>query len=136
MVWELKLHLILREPPPATQSHVAGFEGFRILGNAGGPAAPELVRIVEANRSLSSRCYSIGALGYIGPAATNVVPFLLKCLADTNATIRWNTALTLGGIHAQPEVVVPALAKLLDDGDVWVRRDAVNAVGAFGPAAA
>jgi len=49
--WELRLHLIRSAPPPATISHVAGFEGFRILGSAGGPAASGLVRIVEANHS-------------------------------------------------------------------------------------
>ncbi len=132
---ELRLHLIQTAPPPVTQSHAAGFEGFRILGVAGGPAVRELVQIVEADHSLSSRCYSIGALGYIGPAATNAIPFLLAWLTDTNATVRWNTALTLGRIHLQPEIVVPALVRRLDDGDPWVRHDAVKALGAFGPAA-
>lgn len=133
--WELKTHIIRSLPPPASQSHVAGFEGFRILGSAGAPAEPELIRMVESQGSLSSRCYSIGALGFIGPAATNALPFLLKWLTDTNETIRWNSALTLGRIHAKPEIVVPALVKLLDDGDVWVRRDTVNALAAFGPLA-
>ena len=64
------------------------------------------------------------------------MPSLLKWLGDTNATIRWNAALTLGRLHAQSELVVPALINLLDDSDSWVRRDAINALCAFGPEAA
>ena len=133
--WARKLPLVRIDPVPAARLNIAGYEGFKILGGAGRPAIPELVRIVEANRSLSSRCYSIGALGCVGSAATNATPSLLKWLADTNATIRWNTALTLGRIRAQPDIVVPALIKLIEDGDNWVRHEAINALGAFGPQA-
>ena len=43
-----------------------------------------------------------------------------------------SAAITLGRIHAQPEVVVPALVKALRDPDDYVRSDAINALGAFG----
>lgn len=131
-----KQHFIKIDSIPSNRSNIAGYEGFKILGPAGSPAIPELVRLAENEKCFSCRLYSIGSLGWVGPDATNAIPQLVKWLADTNATIRWNTALTLSRIHENPGLVVPALTALLHDPDRQVKLDAINALAAFGPAAA
>jgi hypothetical protein len=131
-----KQHFIQIEFTDSGRCNIAGYEGFKILGPAGAPALPELIRIAKDQRCFSCRLYSIGSLGWVGPGATNAIPYLVKWLGDSNATIRWNTALTLSRIHENPELVVPALIASLHDPDRQVRLDAINALAAFGPAAA
>jgi HEAT repeat protein len=72
-------------------------------------------------------------LGRYGPAASNAVPALLQALNSGDDAVREGAATSLSGIHAEPEVVIPALIKCLDDDDVNVR--AAGALGGFGPAA-
>lgn len=131
-----KQHLIKIEFIDSGRSNVAGYEGFKILGSAGAPAIPELIRIAEDQRCFLCRLYAIGSISCVGPAATNAIPSLIKLLSESNPTVRWNTALALGRIHESPELVVPAMITLLQDPDPNVRFDAIRALAAYGPAAA
>jgi HEAT repeat protein len=69
------------------------------------------------------------ALVKVGPGA---VPALLEGLANSNADLRWHSALTLGRLKAEPRRVVPALIAALHDADGNVREHATRALGTFG----
>jgi RNA polymerase sigma factor (sigma-70 family) len=76
------------------------------------------------------------ALGHIGPAAKEAVPSLLRALNDPNIGVRRVAARALGGIGAEPDLVVPALldclikAGTLQSEEVpYLRQDVSYALG-------
>jgi HEAT repeats len=72
-------------------------------------------------------------LGKYGPAASNAVPALLQALISSDDAVREGAALSLGGIHCEPEVVIPVLIRCLGDDDVSER--AASGLADFGAAA-
>ncbi len=114
---------------------------FRVLGAKARDAVPALIDIYEENISSESRGYTLFALGGIGPDAKAAVPLMLRAVTDTNAVgrqkqiVRGAAIGALGEIHAEPELVVPALAKVLSEQDEYTRFRAAWALGLFGPAA-
>ncbi len=72
-------------------------------------------------------------LGKFGPAARAGVPALLRALNGNDDAVHECAAISLGIIHAEPDLVIPALTRWLDaDG---VKDRAATALGEFGPAA-
>ena len=92
-------------------------DGFRALGPLASNAVPELVKIYDQNLSPMSQATIAGIFGTIGPAAKAAVPSLVRELVNTNGSVRNNAIVALGRIHADPDVVVPALIKALNDSD-------------------
>jgi hypothetical protein len=69
-------------------------------------------------------------LGEYGPAARAAVPVLLQALNGGDDAVRESAAISLGSIHAEPEVVIPALIACLGEDDV--NESVVTALAEFG----
>lgn len=78
------------------------------------------------------RLHAIDSLGSIGPGAADAIPALIGAFDDTDAGVRWHSAVALGKIGP---AAVPRLASALKDGEVNVRRGAAQALGMAGPKA-
>lgn len=120
---------------PAESRQTAALQGFRLLGASASNAVPALIKIYEDHASDEIQLAASQALKYIGPASAGAVPMLLRLATNSNESIRWRAIDTLGGIHASPDVVVPALTAALRDPSASVRMNAADALGNFGPAA-
>lgn len=125
----------LNDPHPGVRQLAT--EALGSFGPDAQPAIPALIEIFDRNTAESS--HAATALGLIGPAARAAVPPLLRGLADTNLDVefRQQRIMALGQIHAEPELVVPALMKSLSetisDSDVRIRLFSTIALGQFGP---
>lgn len=102
---------------------------------------PELkhAREIFSAAATSSNLYFRGS-AFISYSLTNPKLFpnpsvLLGGLQDTSDTVRKYAANCLGRQKANPNIVVPALIKVLSDKDPDVRMYAVIALGKFGPEA-
>lgn len=108
------------------------------LGTVGAGSTVTVPALVSAlgDPDHDVRAAAAGALEHIGPAASPAVGPLVSLLKnDRIGWVRLRAAAALGAIHAEPGVVVPALARQL--GDDWgeMRRQALVSLAAFGPAA-
>jgi len=83
-----------------------------------------------------ARLAAIDVLEALGRQAAPAAPALVVALSDHDRFVRWAAARALGKIRP-PDVgtVVPALARLLGDGDRDVALSALAALAAFGPGA-
>jgi RNA polymerase sigma factor (sigma-70 family) len=104
--------------------------GFRALGDTTKDAIPALIKIYEQNPA--ARLDVLYCLSCIGPAAEDVVPWLLQKLPDSSDKERDYIITTLGEIHAQPDQVVPALINYLNDSDSTIRVHTALALGSYG----
>lgn len=124
----------LSDPYPGVRQLAT--EALGRFGADARPAVPTLVEIYD--QSTDESFHAATALGLIGPAAKSAVPSLLRGLANTNLDyeLRRLTILSLGRIHAEPDLVVPALKKSLsaslDDTDVRLRYFSIMALGQYG----
>jgi len=134
--------------------------GFEILGELGSPAVPALtnllygtnpvVNLLAANSlgyigvaalpalmsALTNRSYNIATLAALsipemGTNALPAVPVFLRDLTNRNHFVRERAVDALGNLHLQPEIVVPALTKLLADPSLTARCLALNSVAQF-----
>ena len=111
-------------------------EALGQFGPEAAPAVPDLIRILDRNDATSTRAAS--ALGHIGPAAKQAIPSLLRSAPKTNrgSEFRFQCILALGGIHQEPELVVPALtsciSETLREQDVRIRLFCAEALGQYG----
>ena len=88
----------------------------------------------KSTRSEPYNNFIVSALGGIGPAASNVVPFLLGAMTNPGPHYLPDSSFrALGQIHAYPEQVVPLMIKFLKDADVNVRNRAITNLRLFGP---
>ena len=109
------------------------FYAFRQLGRDARPAVPELIQIYET--SLDTDCADIipNILVSLGPDDAGTVPALLRVAThSTNNDARVRAIQSLGWLHAQPEIVVPALANCLRDLSKPVRANAIVSLIPFG----
>jgi HEAT repeat protein len=127
-----KQHVVKIAPAPVDDRYYEAAQAFFVLGASASNAVPKLIRIYGSNVSEESRWAILDSLGYIGPAASGAVTFLLQELTNTNAIVRIDSIIALGSIRAQPEIVVPALLKYLHDPIPGVRLNAVASLGLFG----
>jgi hypothetical protein len=130
-----KFHVGHFTKAPAYIRNYEAWQGFEALGPRASNAVPELVRIVKADASHTSRMYAIDALGAIGPAAEPAISDLMPITTNGNSDHSYAVAYALGRIHAQPERVVPFLKGLLLDKNLGVQIGAAEALGRFGPEA-
>lgn len=78
----------------------------------------------------SRRAEAAGGFGEFGPPAEAAGPVLLQALQGRDLAVRGPAAVSLGKIHAKPEVVIPLLIKYLEDDGL--RESAAEALGEFG----
>lgn len=75
---------------------------------------------------------AILALGYGGARVDGAaVPALIANLEQGSTQTRSNVIWALSMIHKREELVIPALLRLADDQDAWIRRSAVGGLGGF-----
>lgn len=90
------------------------------------------MKLFELGDSGSRRTAIDGFVGF-GTAASNAIPLLMKASVEENYFMREDAVYALGRIHADGEHVIPFLiARLQEDPDSTVRRNAAFAIGAFG----
>ena len=103
-------------------------EGFKILGPAGAPAIPELMRLVNAPNTDFSAARSLYALGHIGKAA---FPEFVTLIQDSRHPQRAR-AIDIVGYMSEWGVDVsslrPVLLPCLYDTNAFVRAAATNAL--------
>jgi HEAT repeats len=115
--WLRRLHL----PTPAEyrkrlESHrLLGADGLGAVGEQARPALPALLSVLGHNKDRAARQAAITALNFLGPIASDAVPELITCLKDPDQFTRMRAVEALGGIHSDPEQVVPALIGILED---------------------
>ncbi len=89
-----------------------------------------------ADPDLEARRAAIDALEALGRQADSAARALVAALGDQDRFVRWSAARALGKIRpAEVATVVPALARLVSDGDRDVALSALSALSAFGPGA-
>jgi HEAT repeat protein len=109
--------------------------GFKVLGADAKAAVPKLIQIyVQASSpsSLTSKESAAEALGYMGSAAEEALPSLLRDATNSNIEIRQTAVLTIFSINSKPDFVVPAITKSLQDADLSVRWNTAILLGDFG----
>lgn len=126
-----KQHLIKFAYHYDFQKNAEAARAFDSLGADAKDAVPELIKIFEQNISAYSRNYTAWSLGAIGPSAAKAIPTLLGGTTNTNL-YRCTAIFALGKIHAEPELVVPALTKFLKDPDRAVRANTISSLELFG----
>jgi hypothetical protein len=67
-----------------------------------------------------------------GVNVDDLVPALIKNLADRDHDVAKSTAYSLGEMAIQPDLVVPALTNCLRSTDLYLRGAALDALGKFG----
>lgn len=88
---------------------------------------PDIQRVLIAS--------AIPDLNYRGPELTSAVRVMIACLGESNQFVPSLAATALGTFLVQPEKCVPALTKAVASPDYRVRRNAIRALGNFGPVA-
>lgn len=88
---------------------------------------------VHCRPAPARRADALMELGRFGPAAKAAIPVLLQILNGHDPAARGTAATALGGIHSDPDVVIPALIACLDVPDM--DESALEALGNFGPLA-
>jgi HEAT repeat protein len=107
--------------------------GFEILRADAQSAAPALIKIYEQNISVYCQEATCRALNAIGPAAQSMaLPSLLRAIASSNAVVRGVAFYALIYVHTEPQLVVPALAKALNETNFRTRLSAAWGLGEIG----
>src|ERR1043166_163902 len=97
-------------------------------------ALPPLIQITT-NSNHQGRRYATTALGLMGQTARPALPILLADLQDPQIGVACQAAWSLGNLRMEPELVVPALIRALEDSRSDVRFSAVDALERYGSAA-
>jgi HEAT repeat protein len=107
-----------------------------LLKDAIQPGLIEIAKWVRDPR-VAVRQATVEFLDAMEDAAAPAIPVLVAALGDKNKWVRMAAARTLGKIGPiQPELTVPALAKLMiPEEDVDVRKEAALTLRSYGPAA-
>lgn len=146
------------------QPYLGSADAFGVLGTNAAPAVPELALLLASTNRLAATLAGT-ALGHIGKPAlpaliaaytngrfrvgteaalalvelgTNArpaIPLLLRDLNHPNHFYRERAADTLGKLQMEPEIVVPALTRLLGDDSSAARFITLLRLGDFGPQA-
>jgi len=127
-------HLIRFHFITASERHTEALLAFRALGSSASNAVPDLIGMYSPTNSLESQTAILASLGFIGPSAKSAIPLLLRVTASSANNLVLKTAfVTLSSIASEPEIVIPAMTKLLHDPRVDVRFCAARTLGDFGP---
>jgi HEAT repeat protein len=86
--------------------------------------------------NVRARLAAVEVLETMSIDAVPAIPALVNSLGDRDRFVRWAAARTLGRLAPRsPELVVPAIARLVTDGDLDVEVAAATALERYGPAA-
>jgi HEAT repeat protein len=92
---------------------------------------PALRRVLE-ERDEDAWADIFNLISLMRGAARELAPMLVGLTKDRDANVRSNAVITLGDIHPDPALVVPALHKALHDTNGMVRGNAAIALGNIG----
>jgi hypothetical protein len=85
-----------------------------------------------SSRTQVVRQTAIAALGHGGARVDGAaIPALIENLEKGSTQTRSNVIWALSSIHKREDLVVPALLRLVDDQDAWIRRSAVEGLAGF-----
>ena len=129
-----KQHHINLNLRTAEQKHSDALFGFMALASNGKSAVPDLLQIYNQRRPgpYDDPVTIAQILANMGPAASNAVPRLVQDTTETNYLIRSAAVWTLGAIHSNPALTVPALTASLRDPADSIRGTAARGLGNFG----
>ncbi len=136
-----KQHFVTFHHTSASELNLRSLLAFRALGANGRAAVPGLIKIFGEKRSLMSQASTLRALGHIGPDSAEALPLLLQVASGTNGqgdrvlALRWAAIEALGHIGSQPDILVPALSRLLNEPNSNTRCFAAQALGRLGGSA-
>jgi HEAT repeat protein len=100
------------------------------IGEDSKPAVPKVIAILtDKQLSADLRWRAAQCLQYIGPAAEEAVPVLLRMLGTETGLPLMGAVNALGGIGSKDERVIPALIKLLADADPRIQFNAAAVLG-------
>jgi HEAT repeat protein len=86
--------------------------------------------------NIRARLGAVEVLENMGTDAAPAIPALVASLSDSNRFVRWGAIRILGRFAPRtPELIVPALARMLNDDDLEVGVAAANALERYGPTA-
>jgi HEAT repeat protein len=80
-------------------------------------AVPRFVNCLDESRHQSVRTIALKALGRSGPAASEVIPRMIKLLGDGDSSVRQAAAEALGGLGPLAKDAIPALKAITSGGD-------------------
>ena len=140
------LGAILKEPDAGESTRIWIGKALALFGPEAASVAPTAVEILRDDQSpLGEKQVMIELLGRIGSRHPQALPALIETLGMTppvgkNAARDVNTLRALAGeslatVGSDAIAAVPALTRTLYDENELVRRRAVEALGAIGPAA-
>lgn len=119
----------------ASVRHRQAVYGFIALGPQATSAVPDLIKIYEANSSVSSQGAVASILAEIGPGAEAALPALLRGLIATNETAVANSIYAILHVdmsNPHAGAVVPALTNCLHHPSAYVRANAAMALSHYG----
>ncbi|MDB6067879.1 MAG: repeat protein [Pedosphaera sp.] len=127
-----KQHLIKFNHTIAWRQNWCAANAFGALGADASVAVPALIKLYENPVSSPSQRYTAMALRNIGPAAKLAIPSLLRAAnTSTEEEVKTAAVFALGGIHSEPELVVPVLKRCMGDTSVEVQKAAIDGLGNF-----
>jgi len=112
--------------------NIAAGNGFLSMGSGANPALPELIKIYDQCISFFSQRVISSIFYHLGPEAKAAVPSLIRGTASPDDYVRNEAINALGHIRSDPDIVVPALTKCLNDSVPRNRQNAAFALGAYG----
>jgi HEAT repeat protein len=109
------------------------------IGPAAKAATDPLRELVDGKQPVFLRTLSVWALARINPedhaALRTAVPMLLDGLKSREPRLRAMAGRALVDLRPEPEVLMPSLLELLQNGNPEVRPDVMNVLGGLGEAA-
>ena len=128
-----KQHFIKLNRVAAWRQNFWAAIAFGTLGDDAASAVPDLIKLYDHPVSYPSQRYTAYALSRIGPAAKPAIPSLLRAATtSTEEEVQAAALYALGGIHSEPERVVPVLENYLRNTSIETQREAIDALGNFG----
>jgi len=106
------------------------------LISIGGPAVPYIQKAWKKNDDATVRCRFCYVIEGIGPAASSMVPYLIKALDEIEEQRISCAALALGGIGEASAPASAKLGQLLRSSDTLTQSNILYALGSIGSEAA
>lgn len=121
------IRLLTNPPLSFTSIRVAS-----VLPAIGTNALPELIAALQDRELSVGRGHVLAAIREMKPppsVAASAVPVLIHCLSETN--IPHMAAETIGSLHAEPDLEIPALLGCLRTTNIELRSASIDALNGF-----